>query len=84
MKLFDYARCGLQVITTALPSLQSLDVGPWCEQVSSPTQAAWTTILKNFRHDTRLAESARTWSSRHTWSGRAELLKHAFESHLRP
>ena len=35
MKLFDYARCGLPVITTALPSLQSLDLGSWCTQVFS-------------------------------------------------
>jgi len=78
MKLFDYARCGLPALTTALPSLQSLDVGPWCVQVPGPTRAAWTDALRNFRHEAAQAEAARAWSGDHTWAKRAGLLKHAF------
>jgi glycosyltransferase involved in cell wall biosynthesis len=77
MKLFDYARCGLPVISTALPSLQSLGVGSWCAQVASPTRSAWSEALKNFRYDAPHAEAARSWSGGHTWAKRAELLKKA-------
>jgi glycosyltransferase involved in cell wall biosynthesis len=77
MKLFDYARCGLPVLSTSLPSLQSLDVGPWCTQVPSPTRASWTDALRTFRYEADHAEAARAWSSEHTWAKRAELLKHA-------
>jgi glycosyltransferase involved in cell wall biosynthesis len=77
MKLFDYARCGLPVLTTALPSLQSLAVGPWCTQVAEPTRVAWASALKNFRYDAPSAEAARAWSARHTWAQRAEILKQA-------
>jgi len=78
MKLFDYARCGLPVLTTALPSLQSLAVGSWCTQVPSPTRASWTDALKNFAYDRDQADAARSWSGAHTWANRAELLKHTF------
>jgi glycosyltransferase involved in cell wall biosynthesis len=78
MKLFDYARCGLPVISTALPSLQSLDVGSWCAQVPSPTRSAWSEALKNFRYEPQRAELARKWSADHTWAQRAKLLKAAF------
>jgi glycosyltransferase involved in cell wall biosynthesis len=78
MKLFDYARCGLPVLSTALPSLQSLDVGPWCIQVPSPSRIAWTDALKKFCHEADQAEAARAWSGVHTWAKRAELLKRAF------
>jgi hypothetical protein len=77
MKLFDYARCGLPVLSTALPALQSLDVGPWCTQVPSPTRGAWAEALKAFRHEAGQAEAARAWSAEHTWAKRAELLKRA-------
>jgi glycosyltransferase involved in cell wall biosynthesis len=77
MKLFDYARCGLPVLSTTLPSLQSLDVGPWCTQVPSPSRIAWTDALKNFRYEADHAEAARAWSGEHTWAKRAALLKHA-------
>lgn len=79
MKLFDYARCGLQVITTALPSLESLDVGPWCTQVAQHKRAAWTEALKHFHYDAEQAEAARVWSGRHTWIQRAEAIKRALE-----
>jgi hypothetical protein len=77
MKLFDYARCGLPVLTTALPSLQSLDVGAWCVQVSSSTRRAWIDTLQNFRYDGDQAEAARAWAGEHTWAKRAGLLKRA-------
>ncbi|MCE0522875.1 MAG: glycosyltransferase [Methylacidiphilales bacterium] len=78
MKLFDYARCGLPVITTALASLQSLEVGSWCTQIPSPSRVAWAEALRNFAHETDQAEAARAWSGEHTWAKRAELLKRAF------
>jgi len=74
MKLFDYARCGLPVISTALPSLQSLDLGSWCVQVLAPTQQAWTEALLGFRYEAEKAEAARVWSATHTWAHRAEQL----------
>lgn len=73
MKLFDYARCGLPVLTTPLPSLQSLDVGSWCTTVSS-SPAGWTTALQNFRHNPAEAEEARTWAQQYTWQERAKKL----------
>ena len=78
MKLFDYARCGLPVLSTALPALQSLNVGPWCTQVPSPLRGAWVEELKTFRHTNEHAEAARAWSAEHTWAKRAELLQRAF------
>jgi glycosyltransferase involved in cell wall biosynthesis len=78
MKLFDYARCGLPVLSTALPSLQSLDVGDWCTQVPSPARGAWVEVLKAFRYEAEQGEAAREWSFEHTWTQRAELLKTAF------
>jgi glycosyltransferase involved in cell wall biosynthesis len=80
MKLFDYARCGLPVISTALPAFQSLDVGSWCTQiwctqVSGPARFAWTDALRSFRYDAEQADAARAWSGEHTWAQRAEKLK---------
>jgi glycosyltransferase involved in cell wall biosynthesis len=74
MKLFDYARCGLPVITAALPSLQSLDPGSWCVQVTEPTREGWAAALRGFAYDASEAESARAWAGAHTWARRAELL----------
>jgi glycosyltransferase involved in cell wall biosynthesis len=74
MKIFDYARCGLPVISTALPSLQSLDVGSWCTQVLEPTQAAWAEALMGFQYDSEMATAALPWSAEHTWTHRAEIL----------
>ena len=81
MKIFDYARCGLPVISTALPSLQSLDVGSWCTQVAPATREAWTDALKQFRFDSAQAEEARIWSADHTWAKRAEILIASLKSH---
>jgi len=78
MKLFDYARCGLPVISTALPSLQSLEVGAWCGEVSEPTRVSWAEALRVFRYDERQAEEARRWAGQHTWAQRAELLRRGF------
>jgi glycosyltransferase involved in cell wall biosynthesis len=72
MKLFDYARCGLPVLSTALPSLDSLDAGSWCARVPAPTVAAWTTALRDFRPTPVLGETARAWAGVHTWAARAE------------
>jgi glycosyltransferase involved in cell wall biosynthesis len=83
MKLFDYARCGLPVISTALPSLESLDVGPWCTQVAEPTREAWVKALKSFRYEQGLADAARAWAREHTWAKRAEALVRAFARHTR-
>jgi hypothetical protein len=78
MKLFDYARCGLPVLSTELPSLQSLAVGSWCGRVPAATRAAWADAMKNFRYDVAQADAARTWAGDHTWAQRAELLKRIF------
>jgi hypothetical protein len=78
MKLFDYARCGLPILTTALPALQSLEVGDWCTQVPSPARGAWVEMLKAFRYQPEQGEAAREWAMGHTWAQRAELLKTAF------
>ena len=74
MKLFDYARCGLPVLSTALPSLQGLEVGPWCTPVSALGRAGWAEALKNFRYDAAEGEAARAWAGGHTWAKRAEFL----------
>jgi hypothetical protein len=74
MKLFDYAGCGLPVLTTALQSLESLNAGSWCTRVEMPTVEAWTGALRNFRSSTVLAETARAWAGVHTWAQRAEKL----------
>jgi glycosyltransferase involved in cell wall biosynthesis len=74
MKLFDYARCGLPVISTALPSLQSLDVGTWCTLVKEPTVEAWAEALRAFRFDAAQADAALCWARSHTWQARAEAL----------
>jgi hypothetical protein len=78
MKLFDYARCGLPVLSTALPSLQSLDVGAWCMQVPSPARGAWIETLREFQFVTEHGDEARAWAGEHTWAKRAEQLKQAF------
>ena len=77
MKLFDYARCGLPVLATALPSLQSLYVGAWCMEVPSPTLGSWIDALKQFQYDPAQAEAARAWADQHTWEVRAAQIKRA-------
>ena len=78
MKLFDYARCGLPVLSTALPSLQSLAPGDWCTQVPSPARGAWVETLKVYHDVPEHGDSARAWAAEHTWAQRAERLKVAF------
>lgn len=75
MKLFDYARCGLPVISTALPSLESLEVGPWCVRIGLPAVESWTDALRSFCFDARQAEAARRWAAEHTWEARARMLE---------
>jgi glycosyltransferase involved in cell wall biosynthesis len=79
MKLFDYARGGLPVVSTALASLQSLAVGPWCTQVTEPTREAWAQALSRFRFDHRQAEDARNWAAAHTWEQRARQILSALQ-----
>jgi glycosyltransferase involved in cell wall biosynthesis len=74
MKLFDYARCGLQVLSTALPSLESLDVGSWCSEVEESTVEGWIEALRHFRPDAGEEEAALRWSAGHTWADRVRLL----------
>jgi glycosyltransferase involved in cell wall biosynthesis len=75
MKLFDYARCGLPVVTTALPSLQSLAVGDWCRLVPSAGLQAWVGALRAPLTD---GAAAMEWAASHTWSVRARQLRAAF------
>jgi glycosyltransferase involved in cell wall biosynthesis len=74
MKLFDYVSCGLPVVSTALPSLQSLDVGAWCTLVKQPTVEAWAEALRAFRFEAQQAEAAKRWALGHTWEARAQAL----------
>ena len=74
MKLFDYARCGLPVLSTALPSLPSLEVGSWCRLIEQPTVEAWTAALRDFRFDVAEAQVAQRWAAGHTWADRARQL----------
>ena len=78
MKLFDYARCGLPVLSTALPSLVSLDVGSWCTQVEEPTREAWAEAMREFRFRAVHGETARAWAGAHTWTDRAAALVRIF------
>ena len=71
MKLFDYARCGLPVISTALPALNDLAPGAWCTLVREPTPEAWAEAIRGFRFGAAEAEAARRWAAEHTWSERA-------------
>ncbi len=74
MKLFDYARCGLPVVSTALPALQDLELGSWCTLVTEPTAEAWTRTLRDFPSQPRDSEAARQWAAHHTWEKRAQRL----------
>jgi glycosyltransferase involved in cell wall biosynthesis len=74
MKLFDYARGGLPVVSTALPSLESLDVGTWCTLVKEPTVEAWADALRAFRFDASQADAALRWAADQTWNERARRL----------
>jgi glycosyltransferase involved in cell wall biosynthesis len=78
MKIFEYARCGLPVITTDLPSLQSLDLGTWCQRVPSPEVGAWTRAL-TYPFTKNDAEAARRWAADHTWQKRGQHLAKILE-----
>jgi hypothetical protein len=71
MKLFDYARCGLPVLSTALPSLESLKVGAWCRRVGQSEVESWAAALRSFQFDAVESEAARRWAGEHTWETRA-------------
>jgi glycosyltransferase involved in cell wall biosynthesis len=74
MKLFDYARCGLPVVSTALPALQSLHVGAWCTLVKQSAVESWAEVLRAFRFDAEQADAALRWAADHTWEERARCL----------
>jgi glycosyltransferase involved in cell wall biosynthesis len=74
LKLFDYARCGLPVLSAALACLDSLDAGSWCVRVETPTTEAWAEAMRTFRGSAVLDETARAWAGAHTWTQRAEKL----------
>jgi glycosyltransferase involved in cell wall biosynthesis len=80
MKLFDYARCGLPVVSTALPSLESLQIGAWCSRVEQPDVESWAAALQSFRFDAQEADAARFWAAEHTWEARAQGLGRVLES----
>jgi glycosyltransferase involved in cell wall biosynthesis len=80
MKLFDYARCGLPVLTTALPALQSLYVGKWCTEVPSPSTGSWIDAFKQFEYDPTAGDEARKWSEDHTWEVRAAQIMRALNA----
>lgn len=75
MKLFDYARCGLPVVTTALPALRSLAVGNWCRLVQGASLEAWKRALQEPFTD---GTTAMAWVVSHTWSARTQQLLKAF------
>ncbi len=79
LKFFDYARCGLPVISTALPALPCLEVGAWCTQIPSPARLSWIEAIQNFRYDAGLVDATLAWADSHTWANRAALLKGAFK-----
>jgi glycosyltransferase involved in cell wall biosynthesis len=72
MKLFDYARCGLPVISMDLMSLQSLAVGAWCYRVKNLGGLEWMTALSSFVFRESDTTAALAWSAQHTWSQRAQ------------
>jgi hypothetical protein len=74
MKLFDYARCGLPVISMDLLSLNSLDVGEWCQRVNNLSGIDWMAALAKFEYRKQDAEAALAWAGEHTWSHRAQAL----------
>jgi glycosyltransferase involved in cell wall biosynthesis len=79
MKLFDYARCGLPVISTALPSLESLETGAWCTRIAVPTVESWAAALRSFRFNSADTDDARHWAECHTWAERALMLGRILE-----
>ncbi len=79
MKLFDYARCGLSVLGTDLPSLQGLQTGSWFTPVA-PKAEAWTSALRGFRFDEAAARQALGWAAGHTWKTRGERLRKIFDA----
>jgi glycosyltransferase involved in cell wall biosynthesis len=74
MKLFDYARCGLPVVSSALSALQSLHLGTWCALVKQPDAESWAEALRAIRFDSGQSDAARRWAADHTWDERARCL----------
>jgi glycosyltransferase involved in cell wall biosynthesis len=80
MKLFDYARCGLPVMATALPALQSLYVGDWCMEVPSPSHGSWVDAFRQFEYNPEHAAAALKWAEEHTWEVRAAQIMRAVDA----
>ncbi|PTX99624.1 hypothetical protein DB346_17490 [Verrucomicrobia bacterium LW23] len=92
MKLYDYARMGLPVVATDLPSLQSLalDRGDaasggapvWCIRVTEPSVAAWKAALLAVpagEEAARCRPAILAWARRNTWAQRGLRLLAAME-----
>lgn len=75
MKLFDYARCGLPVVVTDLPSLESLTPGTWCVRVAASRTEAWAAALSRIPPG---GSDALAWAATHTWAARASALLRLF------
>jgi glycosyltransferase involved in cell wall biosynthesis len=71
MKLFDYARAGLPVISSPLLSLQSLQCGDWLKVVEKNTIEAWKDA---FLLPPRHGEEALKWAAEHTWEARGKII----------
>ncbi len=69
MKLFDYARAGLPVISSALPSLASLACGSWLKIVKQNDIQAWIEALKD---PPQGGEEPLKWAAQHTWENRGK------------
>lgn len=73
LKLFDYARFGLPVVITDLPSLPDLEMGPWCTRVATPSVEGWAQALAALPPG-GAGDAPREWAARHTWDVRARAL----------
>ncbi|HSI84784.1 MAG: glycosyltransferase family 4 protein [Candidatus Methylacidiphilales bacterium] len=89
MKLYDYARCGLPVVATALPSLDSLGLDTaksngsaapalWCRRVEAPTVQAWRDALAE---PPPMSDATLAWAGRNTWAERGRRLLSVLRRH---
>jgi glycosyltransferase involved in cell wall biosynthesis len=73
MKLYDYARCGLPAISSALDSLQGLGVESWCQVVEKPTVDSWSLALMQ-PIGVEQGRAALKWAAQNSWRKRAQAL----------
>lgn len=71
MKLFDYARCGIPVVASALPALESLEIEGWLFRVFDNKVEGWRAALGR---EHRGGAEIKAWAARHTWQRRGERL----------